>query len=228
MKFSDIDTNSNIYLYAGENFYAKWDEYKSKTKFKWIGVWKDLDTDLFSQNKGLINENNPASNYNIKHDITTRHNIDDNCVDIYQSEDVFEHIEYNLLKDTINDIYRILKPNGLFRLSIPDYNDKNIKLRCIVNKNNEILYDPGGGGRFVNNKVVDGGHVWFPTIKKMRQLLDSTNFKKINFLSYYEDIENKGRSKQKHIHHNIDYSLGYIKRTPDFSYKKSIVIDCYK
>jgi len=44
-----------------------------------------------------------------------------NDVNIVQSEDVMEHIEYDLLKNTINDIYRILKPGGLFRLSMPDY-----------------------------------------------------------------------------------------------------------
>ena len=30
--------------------------------------------------------------------------------------------------------------------------------------NNEIFFDPGGGGHYdyLNNKVEGGGHVWFP------------------------------------------------------------------
>lgn len=47
--------------------------------------------------------------------------LSDNSVDIYQSEDVFEHIEYQTIPSIFNEIYRVLKPNGLFRLSMPDY-----------------------------------------------------------------------------------------------------------
>lgn len=220
MKFCDINTNNNIYLYAGENFYEKWNEYSSKTKLKWIGIWKDMDSNLKTQNLGLINNENPAEKYNIKHDLTLKHDLNDNSVDIYQSEDVFEHIEYYLLKDTINDIYRILKPGGLLRISIPDYNQKEMILRCLKNDKNELIFDPNGGGRLVNGKVVDGGHVWFPTINNVRQLIETTEFKKINYLSYYEN--------NLHCHKEIDFNLGYISRTPEFSRNHSIVVDLYK
>ena len=110
-----------------------------------------MDTDLKTQNLGFINDNNPASLYNIKHDLTKKHDLYDNSVDIYQSEDVFEHIEYDELLPAINDIYRILKPNGLFRLSIPDYNQKLITDRCLK-KNGVIYFDPNGGGEYKDGK----------------------------------------------------------------------------
>lgn len=34
---------------------------------------------------------------------------------------MFEHIEYKALHRVFDDIHRILKPGGLFRLSVPDY-----------------------------------------------------------------------------------------------------------
>ena len=220
MKFIDIQNNKHIYLYAGENFYEKWNEYKSKTNLKWIGIWRDMDTDFKSQNLGFINNENPAKKYNIKHDLTIRHELNDNSVDIYQSEDVFEHIEFELLENTINDIYRILKPGGLLRISVPDYNQQSIINRCVLNEKKEIIFDPNGGGGYENGKVIDGGHVWFPTIDKVKLLLKKTNFKNINYLSYYEN--------NNHYHKSIDFNLGYIKRTPEFSSKHSIVVDLYK
>src|SRR5437764_919670 len=49
----------------------------------------------------------------IQHDILNPMPLPDNCVDRYQSEDVFEHIEYAQLRAVIDEIYRVLKPGGL-------------------------------------------------------------------------------------------------------------------
>ena len=82
----------------------------------------------------------------------------------------------------------------------------------------------------MTKKVENGGHLWFPTYKSVKPLLESTNFSndKINFLHYYD--ENK-----KPVVNNIDYSMGYISRTPDNDKRvqnprrpMSIVVDCYK
>ena len=220
MDFSLLQKRENIYLYAGENFYSKWIEYKDKTKFDWVGIWYHMDTNLKTQNLGLINENNPANLYNIKHDLTKTYELEDNTVNIYQSEDVFEHIEYEELLPAINDIYRILKPNGLLRISVPDFNQKSIIDRCLK-KDGIIYFDPNGGGEYKDGKVINGGHVWFPTIELVKKLLEKSSFTKINYLQYYD------KNNIPH-HQEIDYSLGYIKRSPKFSTKHSIVVDCYK
>jgi len=64
----------------------------------------------------------------------------------------------------------------------------------------------------------------------VKQLLLSTNFdeNKIDFLHYYDE-------EKQPVLKNIDYSLGYISRTPDNDSRvqnprrpMSIVIDCYK
>ena len=211
MKFQDIKNNKNIYLYCGDlpiqriNF----------TKLNFIGL------SLYQSN-----------NYHINHDITKPFELYDNSVDIVQSEDVMEHIEFDNLTNIINDIYRILKVNGLFRLSLPDYRCDILDKRSLKNINGDIYFDGGGGGNYDydNKKVINGGHLWFPKYEIVKKLLETTEFKnsKIDFLHYY-DCDNNTNIK------NIDYSLGFIHRTPDNDERvknprrpMSIVVDCWK
>ena len=143
-----------------------------------------------------------------------------------------EHLEYSTLKKSINDIFRVLKPGGLFRLSMPDYNCDVLYNRSEKDDNGNIIFDKGGGGRYyrTNKKVIAGGHVWFPVFNSVKSLLESTNFlnDKINYLHYYDENNNP-------ITNRIDYSKGYISRTPDHDNRvknpyrpMSIVVDCYK
>ena len=211
MKFEDIINSNNIYLYLG-----------------------DLPLQRITYtNKNFIGLSLTQSNqYHIKHDVTKTIPLKYNTVDIVQSEDVMEHIEYDLLKDSINEIYRILKPGGLFRLSMPDYNCDILYNRSDKDNNGNIIFDKEGGGYYdkINKKVMGGGHVWFPTFSYVKSLLESTNFSndKINYLHYYDNNNTP-------ITNKIDYSKGYISRTPDNDARvknpyrpMSIVVDCYK
>ena len=114
MLFQDIKNKDKIYLYCGDLPHQRI-EY---TKLNFIGL-------SLSQ-----------SNYNhIKHDITNKFDLFDNSVDIIQSEDVMEHIEYDKLINIINEIYRVLKKGGLFRLSLPDYRCDILYNRSLKNTN---------------------------------------------------------------------------------------------
>ena len=86
--------------------------------------------------------------WHIRHDITKAMPIAENTVDIYQSEDVFEHIEYEKLPGIVNEIYRTLKKGGLFRLSVPDYRCDILYNRSLRDENGNIVYDPLGGGKY--------------------------------------------------------------------------------
>tara|TARA_B100001175_G_C19482696_1_gene628030 strand:- start:1083 stop:1715 length:633 start_codon:yes stop_codon:yes gene_type:complete len=207
--FTDIKNLDKIYLYAG-----------------------DMNIDRRKDNPfiGLSLHNN--NSIHIKHDVRKNMDLKDNSVDIYQSEDVFEHIEYEKIPDIFNEIYRVLKPNGLFRLSIPDYRCDILYERSLKYDDGEIYFDPGGGGNYdyLNNKVEGGGHVWFPIYESVYKIFEKSDFsiEKVNFLHYYESNNNP-------IMKNIDYRTGYISRTPDNDIRvkdpyrpMSIVIDCYK
>ena len=207
--FTDIKNLDKIYLYAG-------DMNNERRKDKpFIGL-------------SLHNTNS----FHIKHDVTQKMNLPDNSVDIYQSEDVFEHIEYEKIADIFNEIYRVLKPNGLFRLSMPDYRCNILYERSFKNDRGIIYHDPGGGGNYdyLNNKVINGGHISFPKYENVYEIFEKSDFniEKVNFLHYYD-------THDKPIVKSIDYTMGYISRTPDNDNRvkypfrpMSIVVDCYK
>ncbi|HEY6192862.1 MAG TPA: methyltransferase domain-containing protein [Bacteroidota bacterium] len=162
----------------------------------------------------------------IHHDITMPFPLDDETIDSFQSEDVFEHIAYDMLNPIIQEIFRVLKPGGLFRLSMPDYRCDVLYERSIRNDANEIIFDPGGGGTPDNP-----GHLWFPTIERVTELLNGTQFSergKINYLQYY-------KSDGSSVTRPIDYSHGFVQRTPDHDARvqspyrpMSLVVDLIK
>jgi SAM-dependent methyltransferase len=211
MKFSDLLNNEDIYLYCGDMNIQR----REVTNKDFVGMSLTQDNQI-----------------HIKHDIIKKIDLNDNSVDIIQSEDVMEHIEYDKLVDIFNEFYRILKPGGIFRLSMPDYSCDILNKRSFKDINGNIVFDKGGGGDydFKNNKVINGGHLWFPKYNLVKFLIDSSNFSKgkIEYLHYYDENNNP-------IHKKIDYSKGYISRTPDHDDRvknpyrpMSIVVDCHK
>jgi hypothetical protein len=172
-----------------------------------------------------------ASTRNIPHDVVVPFPIPDGSVEIFQSEDVFEHIELAKMVPIFNEIYRVLSPGGLFRLSLPDYHLDLTVRRCLRASSGEIMFDPGGGGRFVDGCVTGGGHVWFPTIEIVSDLFRRSLFGghgDVKFLQY------NNRDGSSHLE-PIDYRLGYIQRTPDHDDRVpdrrraiSIVVDAFK
>ena len=165
------------------------------------------------------------SNYRtIKHDITLPYPLEDESIDSYQIEDVIEHIAEDKVLQVINEIYRILKKGGYLRLSLPDYNSPTLIERCFVDKSGKIIYDSYGGGDYIDGKVCNGGHLWFPTYDLIHEILEQSDFRIYKFYRYH-DKNRKLYSKE------IDYRLGYVARTKEhLSYKKdiSIVVDCIK
>ncbi|MDO3385439.1 class I SAM-dependent methyltransferase [Gilvimarinus sp. SDUM040013] len=204
MSFNDLLKEEAIYLYAG-------DVPRNGLYEKFVGL-------SLTQ----------ANSQHIKHDVTKRLPLKDCCVDIYQSEDVFEHIEPKKLITVIDEIYRVLKPGGIFRLSLPDYQCDILRNRTLKSKEGKLLFDPGGGGDFEDGKVVNGGHLWFPEYNSVKSILDRTLFKEINFYHYYNE---DGEA----VTNTIDYSVGHVMRTPDHDERvrkpyrpMSIVVDCMK
>jgi SAM-dependent methyltransferase len=171
------------------------------------------------------------SSRNIGHDATEPLPLPDNYLDIYQSEDVFEHLEYDKLGRVFDEIYRTLKPGGIFRLSVPDYGCDLYAARSVRNEVGEIEFDPGGGGAWIDGEVIAGGHLWFPTYVLVKDLFDKSRFGvggEVEFLQYTTP---DGQFVMK----PIDFSVGYIQRVPgndlrvaDRPRPISIVVDARK
>jgi SAM-dependent methyltransferase len=202
--FGDLSSRKSIYLYAG-------DVPRNEKYCRYVGL---------SLSQGDSNH--------IKHDATTALPLVDSCVDVYQSEDVFEHIEPQKLPEVINEIYRVLKPGGIFRLSLPDYRCDILYERCLKDESGTPIFDPGGGGDYVDGKVINGGHVWFPIYENVKTILNATLFKEVFFYHYYDETGSP-------VTKDIDYSFGHVMRTPDHDDRvqnpyrpMSIVVDCIK
>jgi hypothetical protein len=172
-----------------------------------------------------------ASTRNIHHDVAKPFPIPEGSIDLFQSEDVFEHIELAKMVPIFNEIHRVLSPGALFRLSLPDYHlDLNIQ-RCQKGPTGEIVFDPGGGGQFVDGRVNGGGHVWFPTIEVVRGLFEESLFGAHGIVKFLQYNNGDGTFKLD----PVDHSLGYVQRTPDHDDRVSdrlraisIVVDAFK
>lgn len=176
----------------------------------WIGISSKIDNDRF-----------------ILHDYTNEKlPFENNSVDIFKCEEVLQTIDVHKVEKLINNIYEILKPGGLLRISLPDYECDILKDRLI--KNGNVLYDPGSGSTYdFESQTINGGTLWFPKFKYVCDILDTTSFTIFDYLHYYDD--------DNQVLNDIDYDLGFIKRTPDNDIRvskprrpMSIVIDCYK
>ena len=186
----------------------------SKSKLSWEKVRNLPNLKLYAgdipdyiEYEGVIGLSLTRNDYrHIKHDITLAFPLPDNSVDMFQAEDCLEYIPYQKLVPVIDEIFRILKPNGLFRLSVPDYACDVLQARSIKDSSGNIIFDPGGGGT-----IESPGHLWFPRLDNVESLLGQTKFfqyGKIIFLHYY-------RMDNSFVATRIDYSKGYMRRTPD-------------
>lgn len=201
MQFYKLDFSNPIYLYAG-----------------------DICDETHMSNPYLYGLSiNRSDNKHIFHDITKKYPLPDECIDNYQAEDVLEHIELEYIKDTINEIYRILKVGGIFRICLPDYFSPYLKRVSMQDENGNIIFDATGGGVLREDGIKQGGHVWFPTYKRMEKILSNTYFKNIEFLCYHTE---EGVLVRK----EIDFAKGYVRRVSEDINNTvfSIVIDCYK
>lgn len=199
--WEDIDYDRRVDLYAG-----------------------DICDEIHLANPNLYGLSISKSDaHHIFHDITVPYPIPDKCVDSYQAEDVLEHIEYDKLVSTINEIYRVLKPRAIFRITLPDYNSPYLKEISMCDEEGNLVFDATGGGDYDGGRVIKGGHVWFPTIDNVKKLLKKTSFENNKYLCY--------RDSDGLLHKEvIDFSIGHINRVngkaDDDIY--SIVVDCIK
>ncbi len=203
MVFGRLDLSRQITLYAG-----------------------DICDDVHLSNPDLYGLSiHKADVRHILHDITERYPLPDDSIYSYQAEDVLEHIEIAKLPDTINEVYRILRKGGLFRICLPDYFSPHLNAVSMKDRDGNLLFDATGGGNYGKAGVSDGGHVWFPDYGNVRELLQKTKFQDIRFLCYHTE---DGRLVRK----KIDFEKGHINRVPKLDEPNkpvySIVVDCYK
>ena len=146
VEFKSLEKKENIYLYAGD---------LSQT------LINDIDNKFIGLSLSQSNSNH------IQFDITDPIPLQNNTVDIFCAEDVMEHIEYKFQTNIFNEIHRILKPNGIFRLAVPDYRCDILFERTLKTMKGELKFDPGGGVATarLEEKLLEVGIYGFQIIK---------------------------------------------------------------
>ena len=128
----------------------------------------------------------------VQHDLCTRLPLDNSSVSRILSEDFIEHLPRANTIKLLNECYRLLKPDGLMRVGIPDYNNPKDR-HCL-----EIGYDP----LYPEHKVL-------PTYEWVKELIASTRFRKFKIYQFWDGNEYHWEP--------VDYQFGIIKRTPENS-----------
>ena len=107
------------------------------------------------------------------------------------SEDFLEHIAVEEIKALLVECFRLLKPGGRMRISVPDYN--NPKDRPFLKK--------GSDPRFP-------AHITLTNHDLLKNIIEEeSSFTRYKFYHYWDG--------ENFVQEPIDYSFGTIKRTPD-------------
>lgn len=174
----------------------------------------------------------------IRHDARDPLPFADGSVPGFQSQDVFEHFEYSSVPRVLDEIYRCLRPGGLFRLSRPDYNSPLLRGRAVYDDEGRILCDVAMGGRLackLNERVTvsfpAGGdaHVWFPTYDGLLRLLIASDIRRCASI----EVHHAWFSRHEYVCKPFDQSLMPVQRSPPSDMRAggkpvSLVVDFVK
>ncbi len=132
----------------------------------------------------------PPAQYTVQHDLSKRVPLPAGSVDRILSEHFLEHLPVEAIAFVLSECHRLLKPGGIARFATPDYEHPQ-KKRYLEQGRDPTRRD----------------HVTLTTAPLLRELIAASPFGTARFHQYWE-----GR---RFVHGPIDYSLGYVRRTPE-------------
>lgn len=137
-----------------------------------------------------------------KHDRETRHDataalpFGDNSIAKVQSQDVFEHLPFEKVSFVMDEVYRVLKPGGTFRLSVPDYRSPVLKRRSVYDWRGRVTGDLlMGATPYLDETTGDArvrfsedghAHVWFPRYELVTHLILKSEIRKSREIKFYQ------------------------------------------
>jgi predicted SAM-dependent methyltransferase len=159
--------------------------------------WVNIDLALYN---GNVPTTVPPQAIFVNHDLRAGIPLETGCADLVYSSHFFEHLEYVEAVRLIRDSYRILRPGGVFRLSIPDFR------RCFeayVRGDAEFFaplaghplidgLEPGTATLvdFLNYAVYQSGeHRWIADEEKLVSLLRRVGFMRAERMEYEEGLD---------------------------------------
>lgn len=131
---------------------------------------------------------NPAHDREMKHDAVTALPFADNCIPKVQAQDVLEHLPFEKVPFVLDEIWRVLKPGGVFRLSVPDYRSMVLKKRSLFDFRGRVIgdpmmgaspfYDPAHGEAAIRFTEDGDAHLWFPRYETVLHLILKSEIRK--------------------------------------------------
>jgi len=180
----------------------------------------------------------PEKDRDICHDARDPLPFRDASITGFQSQDVFEHIEYGRIAFILDEVFRCLAPGGIFRLSVPDYNCPLLKSRSVYDADGNVLFDAAMGGS-VSGKMNGGmevtfppdckAHLWFPTYSNVTALIVASQIRKSSAIIFHHAwIDSK-----RFICNDFDQTIMLVRRSPPNDMRAdgkpiSIVVDFIK
>ena len=136
----------------------------------------------------------PAHDREIKHNLADPLPYADGSIAKVQAQDVLEHLAFEKVSFVLDEIYRVLKPGGTFRLSVPDYRSPVQKRRSLYDARGRVIGDLLMGATSyldqatgdVRVKFSEDGeaHLWFPRYELITHLVLRSELRKAQIHFY--------------------------------------------
>lgn len=138
----------------------------------------------------------PAHEREIRHDATAALPFADATIAKVQSQDVFEHLPLEKVPFVLDEVYRVLKPGGVFRLSVPDYRSPVLKRRSVYDWRGRVTGDLlMGATTYLDEATGDArvrfsedghAHIWFPRYELVTHLILKSQIRKSSEIKFYQ------------------------------------------
>ena len=141
----------------------------------------------------------PAHDREIKHNFTDPLPFGDGSIAKIQAQDVLEHVAFEKVPAILDEIHRVLRPGGIFRLSVPDYRSPVLKRRSIYDARGRVIgdllmgatsyLDQATGDARVRFSEDGDAHLWFPRYELITHLVLKSEIRKaaIHFYQAFLD-----------------------------------------
>ena len=130
----------------------------------------------------------PAHAREIRHNLADPLPFADGSIAKIQAQDVLEHIAFEKASLVLDEVYRVLKPGGIFRLSVPDYRSPVLKRRSIYDARGRVIgdlmmgatsyLDAATGDARVRFSEDGEAHLWFPRYELITHLVLKSEIRK--------------------------------------------------
>ena len=141
----------------------------------------------------------PAHDREVKRDLAAPLPYADNSIAKIQAQDVLEHLPLEKVPFVLDEIYRVLKPAGTFRLSVPDYRSPVQKRRSLYDARGRVIgdllmcatsyLDAATGEARIRFSEDGDAHLWFPRYEVITHLVLKSEIRKAQIHFYQAFVD---------------------------------------